>query len=72
MTTRNGQIMENELCLVIFRKEDGVQELEVIMPLGADSSPEAEFNTWCALYPHCNVWATWDHNGVFGGKRSWK
>ena len=71
MTTRNGQIMENELYLCIFRKEDSVQELEVIIPMYDVSRTEAEIRKWVDLYPNCNVWATWDINGEFGGSKTW-
>jgi hypothetical protein len=72
MTTRNGIEMVNEMYLCIFRKEDGVQELEVIVPMDDASQTEDEIRKWVDLYPNCNVWATWDIAGEFGGSKSWE
>jgi hypothetical protein len=72
MTIGNRQIMENELYLCIFRKEYWVQELEVIIPMYDVSRTESEIRKWVHLYPNCNVWATWDINGEYGGYKNWE
>jgi hypothetical protein len=72
MTIGNRQIMENELYLCISRKGDGVQELEVIIPMYDVARTEGEIRKWADLYPNCNVWAAWDIAGEFGGSKSWE
>jgi hypothetical protein len=72
MTTRNGIPMVNEMYICISRKGDGVQELELIIPMYDVSRTESEIRKWVHLYPNCNVWATWDINGEYGGYKNWE